>query len=114
MDKNQNLTAKVTGDVTHFDNVQYRLHVALFDKSGGLLGTASTVIEAKRFGVGYVGRARDKVFSLNFGVSRAYTQTGYFALALSDVPVATPDQWAAVTDEDAPNPRVHLTTFTRR
>jgi hypothetical protein len=93
LDKQTNhLKADVRGGVTHFDNVDYDVSVAVFDAAGKLLGVARTACEVRRYWVGGV-ISGPETLELDFGVSLDYTRAAAFMISISNRKVLTPDQW---------------------
>lgn len=86
------LMATVGAAVTTFDNVDYTLHAAAFDRANRLLGTAQAPVHVDRIWLGKVLREQREL-KLDFGVSKAYRDLGYVTFTLSERDVQTPDQW---------------------
>ena len=92
LDEQGHLSAKASGTITSFDNVNYRIHAAVFDRKGQLVGTASADVEVPRLWVGYVVRGNREI-ALDFGISTNYAGATSFTIAVSQRNVLTPDQW---------------------
>jgi hypothetical protein len=89
------LSATIKGHTACFDNVDYTVHCAVFDESGRLLSTASTIVEVKRRWAGFMVTLTDESHSLDFGELKSYEKAKYFSLAISAEVVLTPDEWNA-------------------
>ena len=92
LDEKAVLTAMITGKTLCFDNANYKVYGAVFDASGCLLGTATTVIKVNRiWRVAIATETRE--YTLDFGQSQSYSRATFFAVAISEEQVLTPDQW---------------------
>ncbi|MHC4996359.1 MAG: hypothetical protein ACYTGQ_15040 [Planctomycetota bacterium] len=91
-EEERRLTAEITGGVTMFDDVDYDVSAAVFDRQGVLLGAARAVCEVQRLWVGVVLNGETKVW-LDFGVSNRYAEAERFVLSISERDVLTPDDW---------------------
>jgi len=91
LDRSASLTAGITAQVCCFDDVDYKVHAAVFDASGNLLGAAGTVVNVKRLWVGNVASLANESCTLDFGQSDAYKRARYFSIAISMENVRTPD-----------------------
>jgi hypothetical protein len=86
------LTATVQGAVTTFDNVDYTLHAAAFDRANRLLGTAQAPVHVDRIWLGKV-LLEPRELKLDFGLSNAYRDLEYVTFTLSERDVLAPDRW---------------------
>ncbi len=86
------LTARVSGALLTFDEVDYEVHAAVMDASGRLLGTAHAPCPVQRIWLGEQMTTQRDV-ALDFGISRAYAAARHFIIAVTDRKVLTPDQW---------------------
>ncbi len=86
------LTATFNAGTNTFDNVDYDVHVAIFDAQGKLLGTGKTICSVSRIWAGRSGLT-SKTLEVDFGVNRDYSQAEFFSVAISNSQVLTPDQW---------------------
>ncbi|MBV9868868.1 MAG: hypothetical protein JO316_26275 [Abitibacteriaceae bacterium] len=86
------LTATFSGGVNTFDDVDYDVHVAVFNAHGQLLGTGRTVCSVARIWAGLSGTT-SKTLDVDLGVNRDYAQAEFFSVAISNTQVLTPDQW---------------------
>ena len=93
VDRSASLTARISTQVCCFDDVDYKVHAAVFDASGNLLGAAGTVVNVKRVWLGNVASLANESCTLDFGQSDAYKRARYFSIAISMENVLTPDQW---------------------
>jgi hypothetical protein len=92
LDERSRLTAVLTGGLTTFDDVDYDVHVAVFDAVGDLLGTARTACPVERIWLGKVITSRVEL-KLDFGISHAFANARTFTVAITDRKVLTPDDW---------------------
>src|SRR5688572_18267535 len=67
--ENDRLTAKLSGWVTTFDDVDYHVSMALFDDAGQFLGAATATCDVQRIWAGYV-ITQPRTLNLDFGVSQ--------------------------------------------
>lgn len=86
------LTASIDGSVNTFDDVDYDVHVAVFNAQGQLIGTGRTVCSVSRIWAGATGLT-PRTLHVDFGVNRDYSQAKYFSVAINNAKVLTPDQW---------------------
>jgi hypothetical protein len=91
-DFTNHLTAKISAGVCTFDDVVYRIHAAVFDGDGRLLGTAITNCDVQRIWLGY-NMTMERVLPLDFGTSLDYAQASGYMLSISREKVLTPDEW---------------------
>ena len=90
--ENGRLTAKLSGWVTTFDDVDYHVSMALFDDAGQFLGAATATSDVQRIWLGYVG-TQPRTLNFDFGVSQAYERAAIFSIAIAERKVLTPDDW---------------------
>jgi hypothetical protein len=77
------LTASLHAAVMQHARMDYRVSAAIFDPAGRLLGTAAHTEAVQYIRLGRVPMLL-KSIDLDFGVSRAYHQAAYAAVAISD------------------------------
>jgi len=94
LDDTTRLTALLQGSCVTFDNVEYTVHAAVYDKDGGLLGTASSPYTVQRLWAGFVLTTQIEL-ALDFGRSKRFTDAASVEFAISSIDVLTPDQWQA-------------------
>ncbi len=92
LDDSARLTATLAGNSTTFDEVDYTVYAAVFDKDGHLLGTSSAPYTVQRIWLGVLVLTQVSV-EMDFGRSNAYTEAATVMFAISSMDVLTPDQW---------------------
>jgi hypothetical protein len=83
------LKAVLRAHVAQYSNVDYRLHGAVYDAKGRLLGTASAVERVQYIRVGQMPSLLREI-ELDFGVSERYRDAAKIAFAISEPAVPKP------------------------
>lgn len=84
--------ATLKGSILTFDDVTYRISIALYDDTEELLGAGTADCEVPRIWAGYC-IAMPRTIEFDFGVSKSFERASIFQLAIAERTVLTPDQW---------------------
>jgi hypothetical protein len=86
------LKGEIKGAYHSFDDVDYEISAAVFDRDDALLGVAKTNLHVPRIWLGKIMMTSVKL-DLDFGASLDYERAASFKVAISKRKVLTPDQW---------------------
>lgn len=89
LDNESRLTAALKGAVTQYAKVEYRLSAAVFDAAGKLLGTASHKEAVRYIRLGAIPTVLRDI-ELDFGISKAFKNAAFVAVAISEIEAPTP------------------------
>jgi hypothetical protein len=89
LDKQSRLTATLFAAVTQYARIEYWISVAVFDAAGKLLGTAGHKEAVQYIRLGVIPTMLPNI-ALDFGISKAFKDAAFVAVAISERDVPKP------------------------